>query len=177
MWSAGFCWKANPFIFRMFLLIRSTHYVKPQKLAGYRTSLGVPLLREGSPIGLLVLQRATVRPFTGKEIELAETFAAQAVIAIENTRLLNELRQRTTTYRVARAADSDLGSLKVSPASPGDLEPVFQTMLENATRICEANFGSYAVYDGESITRGIYITYLSIREFYEKHGPIPRPEH
>src|SRR6185369_15195304 len=116
-----------------------------QKLAGYRTSLGVPLLREGSPIGLLVLQRATVRPYTDKEIELAETFADQAVIAIENTRLLSELResleQQTATSEV----------LRVISSSPGQLEPVFQAMLQNARRICEAEFGVLNQCEGEAL--------------------------
>ena len=106
-----------------------------QKLGGGRATLAVPLLREGSPIGALALQRTEPRPYTRKQIELVETFADQAVIAIENARLLNELResleQQTATSEV----------LKVISSSQGDLDPVFQAMLENAVRICDASFG------------------------------------
>ena len=117
---------------------------------GFRTILGVPLVREGSPIGLFVLHRAAVRPFTDKQIKLVETFADQAVIAIENARLLNELRQRTTdlTERTAdltealerQTATSEV--LQVISGSPGDLQPVFATMLENMVRVCHASFGA-----------------------------------
>ena len=122
------------------------------RLAGYRTSLGVPLLREESIIGLLVLQRATVRPYTDKEIELAETFAAQAVIAIENTRLLNELRQRTddlTESLEQQTATSEV--LRIISSSPGDLEPVFEAMLQNSVRICEAGFGQMFLCEGDNV--------------------------
>ena len=86
--------------------------------------------------------RQEVRPFTDKQIELVKNFAAQAVIAIENTRLLNELRQRTDDYRSAGATDRDFRSTKVISGSPGELKPVFDTMLANATRICDAKFGN-----------------------------------
>ena len=107
-----------------------------------RTMLGVPLQREGTPIGVLLLQRSIVQPFTDKEIALAETFADQAVIAIENVRLFDDVQKRTQELSEAleqQTATSEV--LNVISSSPGELEPVFQAMLANAVRICEANFG------------------------------------
>ena len=119
---------------------------------GFRTILGVPLVREGSPIGLFVLQRAAVRPFTDNQIKLVETFAAQAVIAIENARLLNELRQRTADLTEAleqQTATSDV--LQVISSSAGVLQPVLATMLEKAVAICEAGFGDIYRWDGDAL--------------------------
>src|SRR5262249_23819395 len=108
---------------------------------GARTALAAPMLKEGQLIGVMAIYRQEVRPFREKQIELVTNFARQAVIAIENTRLLNELReslqQQTATSEV----------LQIISRSPGDLEPVFQSMLENATRICEAKFGVLHLYE------------------------------
>jgi two-component system NtrC family sensor kinase len=127
------------------------------RLGDFRTILGVPLLREGNPIGVLVLHRAAVRPFTDEQVALVQNFAAQAVIAIENARLLNELRQRTTdlterTADLTEALEQQIATsevLQVISSSPGDLEPVFASMLENAVRICDATFGNIDRWDGE----------------------------
>jgi len=114
-----------------------------RRIANYRTALGIPLLREGVPIGVLALTRSQPRIFTDKQIELLITFADQAVIAIENTRLLNELRESLQH----QTATADV--LRIISSSPGELEPVFQTMLENATRICQAELGMLWLADGD----------------------------
>ena len=117
-----------------------------------RTMLGVPLLREGIPIGVLVVTRSAVRPFTEKQIELIETFADQAVIAIENARLFEAEQERSRELSQAleqQTATSEV--LQVISSSPGDLEPVFETMLAKAVRICDARFGNIFRWDGDAL--------------------------
>jgi GAF domain-containing protein len=122
------------------------------ELGGVRTLLAVPMLKENDLVGAFVLSRQEVRPFTEKQVELVQNFAAQAVIAIENARLLNELRQSNADLAGAleqQTATSDV--LQVISRSPGELEPVFATMLEKAIGICDAKFGSLFRFDGEKL--------------------------
>src|SRR5262249_29542551 len=125
--------------------------VEAQRRGNFRTALGVPLLRDGNPIGAMFLTSAEIDPFTQKQIELVETFADQAVIAIENVRLFDEVQARTRELSESleqQTATSEV--LQVISSSPGELEPVFQAMLENATRICEAKFGSMYLREGDA---------------------------
>ena len=119
------------------------------ELGGVRTILAVPMLNKSELIGSFTVYRQEVRPFTDKQIALITNFAAQAVIAIENARLLNELRQRTTDLTEAleqQTATSEV--LQVISSSSGDLEQVFASMLEKAVRICDATFGNIYRWDG-----------------------------
>jgi GAF domain len=123
--------------------------------AGARTIVVVPMLKNDELVGAVAIYRQEVVPFTDKQIELIKNFAAQAVIAIENARLLNELRQRTTDLSEAleqQTATSEV--LQVISSSPSDLEPVSASMLNNAVRICAAKFGSiYRWTDGDRDAR------------------------
>jgi GAF domain-containing protein len=130
-------------------LERHPFQVAAVELGGFRTALGVPMLKDNELVGCIVVLRQEVRPFTDKQIKLVENFAAQAVIAIENTRLLKELRQRTddlTESLEQQTATTEV--LEVIGTSQGELKPVFETMLANATRICEARFGNLLLSEG-----------------------------
>ncbi len=122
-----------------------------QKVGGFRAALGVPLLRERNVVGVIFLTRTKPQPFTDKQIELVQTFADQAVIAIENVRLFDDVQKRTRELTEAleqQTATSEV--LQVISSSPGDLQPVFETMLEKAVRICDAKFGTLYLRDADA---------------------------
>jgi len=125
--------------------------IDAQKRAGFHTVLGVPLVREGTPNGVVILTRNVVRPFSEKQIELVTTFADQAVIAIENVRLFDEVQARTrelTESLAQQTATSEV--LGIISSSPGELEPVFRAMLANAARLCDASYGVLWLCEGDT---------------------------
>jgi signal transduction histidine kinase/DNA-binding FrmR family transcriptional regulator len=134
------------------------HALAIADVAGARTIVIVPMLKEGELTGTITIFRQEVQPFTDKQIALVENFTKQAVIAIENTRLLKELRQRTDDLSESlqqQTATSEV--LQVISSSSGELEPVFNKMLENATRVCGAEFGTMTLYeDGGFRTVALY---------------------
>jgi GAF domain-containing protein len=123
--------------------VRADPHYKIQEAPGFRAVVAAPMLREGRAIGAITVGRAEPGLFSDMQVQLLGTFANQAVIAIENTRLLNEMRnslqQQTATADV----------LKVISSSPGELETILSTVLENAVRICEASFGNMYLHDGD----------------------------
>ena len=160
------------------VLADPNYQLKEQRTIGrYRTALGVPLMREGTPIGVIILTRSVVKPFSQKQIELATIFADQAAIAIENTRLFEAEQQRTRELSESleqQTATSEV--LKVISSSPGELGPVFEAILENATHICEAQFGMLFSYDGELMCKtAVRNVPQELLEFIDRRGPFKPP--
>jgi class 3 adenylate cyclase len=135
------------------------------------------MLKANELIGAIAIYRQEVRPFTDKQIELVQNFAAQAVIAIENTRLLNELRQRTSDLSEALEQQTAMSEvLRVISSSPGELDPVFKTILENATRLCDANFGTLSLYEGDAFRIvALHDAPIVLRDVRQRQ-PMIRPE-
>ena len=152
------------------------HYV--QQFENFRAILGVPLLREGVPIGVIIIATTDARPFTPRQIDLVTTFADQAVIAIENVRLLQELQAKNRDLTEAleqQTATSEV--LNIIARAPVELEPVYQAILANTTRLCEANIAALFLYDGEVLsTAASYGTTQDFAEHLEHSRPSPSRE-
>ena len=130
-----------------------SEYTRLQQATGTRTMLSMPMLRDGVPLGVIHIRRTEVRPFTEKQIALLQSFADQAVIAIENVRLFQELQERNRDLTEAleqQTATSDV--LKVISSSPTNVQPVFDAIVQSATKLCDASFGSAHRFDGQIIT-------------------------
>jgi adenylate cyclase len=144
---------------------------------GARSLILVPLLKENEVIGTSAIFRQEVRPFDKKQVELLTNFAAQVVIAIENARLLSELRQRTDDLSESleqQTATSEV--LRVISSSPGQLEPVFQTVLANAIRICDAKFGTLFRYNGENFEAvAMFGAPPALVDFHRQRGSFQPP--
>ena len=155
-------------------LARNPKAVNSVEIGGIRTMVTVPMLKDGEAIGVITIFRIEIRELTDKQIALVTNFAAQAVIAIENTRLLNELRQRTADLSEAleqQTATSEV--LKVISTSPGELEAVFQSVLEKAVRLCDATFGVMYRYDDRDRTYtavALFGAPAALQENYGKQG-------
>ena len=152
---------------------RDPNFASMVEIAGARTVLSVPMLKEDELIGVITIYRQEVKSFTDKQITLMTNFAAQAVIAIENTRLLNELRELLQQ----QTATADV--LKVISISPGELKPVFQAMLANATRLCEAKFGVLWLHEGGAFRAVAFHNAPPAFEDERRRVPViqPLPDH
>jgi GAF domain-containing protein len=137
------------------------------------------MLKENEVLGVIVIYRQEVRPFTDKQIDLIKNFAAQAVIAIENTRLLNELRQRTDDLSESLEQQTATSKvLQVISSSTGDLKPVFESILVNATRICEASFANLILVEGDELRMSaMHGAPGAFEEALRRNPVVPRQSH
>jgi two-component system NtrC family sensor kinase len=155
-------------------------YKRPaaQKLVGFRAALGVPLVRDGHTFGVISLLRFAVGPFEPKQVEIVETFANQAVIAIENVRLFEQVQAKTRDLTEALERQTATAEvLQVINSSRGDLAPVFKTILEEAHSLCGVSHGSLQLYDGEKF-RAVAVHEIS-EAFADRlrKGFVPSPNH
>ena len=153
-------------------MLADRHYTREVTVAGQWEHLAVPMLRDGAPIGAIVITRNEVGRFADRHIELLKTFADQAVIAVENVRLFETAQQRTRELSESleqQTATSEV--LKVISSSPGELEPVFRTMLENATNLWAAEFGNMYLRRGDAFE--LAATHNMLPDFAEERKRMP----